>query len=375
MDSFASVIARHEWENVSSLIDTAVDADVTSAIAGEGTAPERIAALLSAAADRRLEELAREANRITRMRFGNVMQLYAPLYLSNECTNTCRYCGFNVQNPVARLTLSLDQALAEARAIRAAGFRHVLLLTGEDRRAMPVTRLADTVRALHEIFSSLSIEVYPMDTGEYAALAAAGVDGLTLYQETYHAPTYAAMHPAGRKRDYRNRIEAPDRGGAAGLRRIGVGALLGLAPWRCEGFFTALHAAWLARRYWRSMISISFPRIREAPGGFVPPCPVSDRDLVHLICVMRILLPDAGLLLSTREPAALRDHIAPLGITMMSAGSRTEPGGYTGVGKAAEQFSIEDRRSPAEIAAALSAMGFDPVWKDWDREFTAASPR
>jgi 2-iminoacetate synthase len=215
----------------------------------------------------------------------------------------------------------------------------------------------------------VSLEVYPMKTDEYRHMSRCGIDGLTLYQETYNRETYSEVHPAGKKKDFLWRLTGPDRGGKAGFRKIGIAPLLGLADWRIEGFFTALHALYLSKTYWKSHIQISFPRLRTAPGGFHPPVEISDHALTHLICAMRIILPDAGLVLSTREPEYIRDNVMSLGITMMSAGSRTEPGGYTHPGQADNQFSIEDRRSPEEMCQAIRGHGLDPVWKDWDRDF------
>jgi len=303
------------------------------------------------------------------MKFGNTIQLFAPLYISNECENSCLYCGFNAANNIKRMTLDDDEVLKEAEIIHSRGFRHILLLTGESRKTVPVQRIASTGKMLHGKFASISIEVYPMETGEYRLMAVSGIDGLTLYQETYNRDVYAAVHPAGKKKDFAWRLNAPDRGGTAGFRKLGIGALLGLADWRVDGFFTALHAMYLAKKYWRSFIQISFPRIREAPGSFVPEHTLSDRDLTHLICAMRIILPEAGFTLSTRESPLFRDNIIPLGITVMSAGSKTNPGGYSGTKISDGQFCTADTRSPIEIAAVLRNKGFDPVWKDWDRNF------
>jgi 2-iminoacetate synthase len=348
---------------------TRFDVERVLSKAMHGDIIEEFLPLFSPAADDYLEKMARVSYAITRRRFGNIIQLYAPLYISNECSNSCLYCGFNIHNSIKRTTLSPEETLKEADILYREGFRHILLVSGEHRAKLPVDALAAIALRIHGIFSSVSIEVYPMKEEEYSLMAASGVDGLTLYQETYDRDVYAAVHPAGPKRDFDWRLLAPDRGGRAGLRKIGIGALLGLADWRLDGFFTALHARYLTETYWRSQIQVSFPRLRHAEGDFATPHPVSDRDLVHLICAMRIILPDAGLVLSTREPATLRDHLMPLGITMMSAGSRTEPGGYSNPEGAGKQFEIEDRRSPDEVVKTIAARGFDPVWKDWDRTF------
>lgn len=371
MKDFIEVFSSYDHHRVRDAICNSTRAEVQQALGkvAAGDAITNIAALLSPAADEFLEEMARLSYAITRRRFGNIIQLYAPLYISNECSNSCLYCGFNITNTIERTTLSSEETLQEAEILYREGFRHILLVSGEHRGKLPVDALAEIALRIHHKFSSVSIEVYPMKEEEYTLMAASGVDGLTLYQETYDRDVYAAVHPSGPKRDFGWRLQAPDRGCRAGLRKLGVGSLLGLSDWRMDGFFTALHARYLTETYWRSQIQVSFPRLRHAEGDFATPHPVSDRDLVHLICAMRLILPDAGLVLSTREPAELRDHLIPLGITMMSAGSRTEPGGYSNPEGAGKQFEIEDRRSPREVAESIARHGFDPVWKDWDRSF------
>jgi len=366
---FDELYAHHTWETVKELIYGCNEQDVQHALSAESLSPEEMAALFSPASDPFLETMAVKSSHITRMRFGNIIQLYAPLYISNECTNSCVYCGFNRNNDIKRMTLTLDQVVDEANLLYERGFRHVLLLTGEHRKAVPVSFLGEIAAHIHRKFASVSIEVYPMETDEYRYMSQRGIDGLTLYQETYNREIYSEVHPAGKKKDFLWRLTGPDRGGMAGFRKIGIAPLLGLADWRVEGYFTALHALYLSKTYWRSHIQISFPRLRKAPGGFHPPVEISDYALTHLICVMRIILPDAGLVLSTREPEYIRDNVMSLGITMMSAGSRTEPGGYTRPGLADNQFSIEDSRSPEEMCRVIRGHGLDPVWKDWDRDF------
>jgi len=343
--------------------------DVERALASEHLRSADFMALLSPAARAYLEPMAQKAHRLTQQRFGKTIQLYAPLYISNECSNGCLYCGFNAANKVARRTLALDEVEAEARILRDRGFRHVLLLTGEAPRAVDNALLAAAVRRIRPLFSSIGLEVYPMEEAGYRQMIAAGVDSLTIYQETYDRELYDRLHPFGRKKDFDWRLTTPDRGGAAGLRSIGIGALLGLSDWRTEGFFVGLHARHLARTHWRSKISVSFPRMRPADGGFQPPAPVSDSALVQLICALRLLIPDAGLTLSTRESADLRDHLLPLGITQLSAGSSTAPGGYAQKADGSEQFVIDDDRDANQICAMLRGQGYEPVWKDWDGAF------
>ena len=331
---------------------------------------EGFASLLSPGIrDAQLEQLALKARRLTWQRFGRTIQLYAPLYLSNECTNGCRYCGFSADNELPRRTLSLDAIQENARFLRDQGFRHLLLLTGEAPDVAGIDYLVAAVRRVRSLCGSVAIEVFPMDKEGYARMVAAGVDGLTLYQETYEPELYGELHPYGQKSDYRFRLRAPEAAGEAGLRRIGIGALLGLGDCLTDVFYTGLHARYLTRRFWRTQVTISFPRLRPAAGGFQPRTPVSDRQLAQFICALRLLCPDAGLILSTRESAALRDNLLPLGITQMSAGSCTAPGGYVDGDRSTEQFAIDDDRPPAQIVALLRAKGYDPVFKDWDRAF------
>jgi 2-iminoacetate synthase len=290
----------------------------------------------------------------TVQRFGRVIQMYAPLYVSSECTNSCVYCGFNRNNAIERDTLTIHEVISEAETLHNQGFRHLLLVSGESPRHVHLDYLTEISKTLRPMFSSLSIEVYPMDVESYSTLVAAGVDGLTIYQETYHPGRYKEVHPAGRKRDYGWRLDTPDRGGQAGIRRLNIGVLLGLSDWRVEAAFMALHADYLARRYWRSHVSVSFPRLRPAAGGYEPACPVSDAHMIQLMCALRLWMPEAGLVISTREPAELRDNLVPLGVTQMSAGSKT---------------ALSDHRSPGEVVRMIASRGYEPVWKDWDQAF------
>ncbi len=354
------------------------------------------AALLSPAAAERLELLCARSQALTRQRFGRVIRLFAPLYLSNECINNCAYCGFSRDNPILRVTLSVPEVVREARALVDQGFRNLLLVAGEHPKFVSNGYLRDCTAALHEFVPSLSLEVGPMETAEYQPIVRAGAEGLVVYQETYDRPAYATLHTAGPKRDFDWRLACPERAYAAGFRRIGIGALHGLADWRYEALATAAHAAWLMRHCWKSMLTISLPRLRPCAGEFQPITRLGDRELVQLIAALRLFLPDVGLVLSTREPARLRDGLFPLGITHASAGSHTEPGGYTGAGRdnvhqtvrgrivevsdasnsslarpgrataATGQFEIADERSPEEIASLLRRLGYEPVWKDWD---------
>jgi 2-iminoacetate synthase len=326
------------------------------------------AVLLSPAAGGRLEELAQLAHATTIRRFGPTVRLYAPLYLSNECVSVCTYCGFSAGNDIRRRTLSVDEVVAEAAVLRAQGFRHLLLVAGEHARVVSKNYLVECVEALAHTVPQLSAEVQVWDTETYRRLVRAGCDGLTVFQETYDPSTYAAVHLKGKKRNYVWRLAAPDRGAQAGMRRLGIGALLGLhRDWRTDAIALAAHARALTKRWWRCEVTIALPRLRPAAGGFQPADPITDAEFVQLLCALRIALPDVGINLSTRESPNLRDALVRLGVTTMSAGSHTEPGGYASVSDAEPQFEIADTRSPNEIASVLRAAGYDAVWKDWQR--------
>ncbi len=352
----------------------------------------RFVSLLEPNDKAQFERMAQEARELTRQNFGRTMRMFAPLYLSNECINSCRYCGFSRDNPILRVTLTVEQVVAEARYLAAQGFRQVLLVAGEHPKFVNEGYLVECVRALRPLFSSISLELGPMETAEYQPLVKAGAEGLVVYQETYDRSVYAAMHTSGPKRDFNWRLDCPERAYAAGFRRIGIGALFGLASWRPEAIALAAHLEYLLRRCWQSDLTVSLPRLRPAAGEFVPPFSLGDRALAQLICAFRICFPQVGIVLSTREAAPLRDVLVSLGVTMMSSGSHTEPGGYTGQGRGAvhqtirgrilppdesmdsiatSQFEISDERSPAEVANVLRRRGFEPVWKDWDQVLAA----
>jgi 2-iminoacetate synthase len=367
--------------------------------------------LISPAASEFLETLARRSHQLTQQRFGKVIRLFAPLYLSNECVSNCQYCGFSRDNPILRVTLSLDEVKQEADVLRERGFRNILLVAGEHPKFVSNNYLRDCIAALHFDWPGISLEVGPLETADYRPLVTAGADGLVVYQETYDRGVYAEMHTAGPKRNFDWRLETPERAYAAGFRRLGISPLYGLADWRYEAICAAAHADYLLRNCWKAALTISLPRLRPCAGEFQPLTRMSDRDLAQLVCAFRILFPDVGLVLSTREPAKLRDGLIPLGITLMSAGSHTEPGGYTGAGReklhqtvrgrivepgapvspklrmssegasewapsgnvrhATGQFDIADERPPQEVADLIRRLGYEPVWKDWDVALTA----
>ena len=356
----------------------------------------RMESLLRPADGAQLEAMAAEAEKLTRQNFGRTMRLFAPLYLSNECVNICKYCGFSRDNPILRVTLGLDQVAAEARHLYEEGFRNVLLVAGEHPKLVAPDYLARCVERLRDFIPAVSLEVGPMETEEYEPIVRAGAEGLVVYQETYQRDLYAELHVAGPKKDFDWRLDCAERAYAAGFRRLGVGALFGLAPWREEALVLAAHIDHLLRYCWKASVTVSLPRLRPAAGEFQPREEFSDRALVQVILALRLCFPQVGIVLSTRENAALRDQLARLGVTMMSAGSHTEPGGYTGAGSeslhqttrgkvvpvipsegehlvATEQFSIADERSPRVMAARLRELGLEPVWKDWDAGLGEAS--
>lgn len=372
---FGEIHASHPWETTRERILARTDAEVRRALArAEAGACDLgdMEALLSPAAAPHLERMARLSHERTVRRFGRTIQLFAPAYLSNECQNVCTYCGYSAGNKVPRRTLTPAEILREAGELRRLGIDHALLLTGESNK-VGVDYLESALGLLRPHFSSLSLEVQPLETEDYRRLRRQGLNAVLVYQETYHAEAYRTHHPKGRKSDFAWRLDAPDRVGAAGVHRIGLGALLGLEDWRTECLFTAMHLSWLERRHWRSRFSVSFPRLRPHEGDLAPKVEMTDRDLVQAICAFRLLNGEVELNLSTRESPRFRDHAFRLGVTSMSAGSRTNPGGYAeGADASLEQFATEDKRSPAEVAAMLRAAGYEPVWKDWDASYDRA---
>ncbi|MDH4202284.1 MAG: 2-iminoacetate synthase ThiH [Phycisphaerae bacterium] len=360
---------RKRWTDIlNSVTDQDVERELS--ISAGKFSPERLAVLVSPAAEDYLEQMAQQARQLTIQRFGRTIQLYAPLYVSNVCINRCKYCGYNESIDVPRTRLTIEQALADADVIAAEGFRHLLLVSGEDKKFVSTDYLCELAGKLRAKFSSLSIEIYPMTQAEYSSVLSAGIDGVTLYQETYDRDVYAEYHLAGPKADYDSRLEAPDRFASAGMRRIGLGVLLGLADWRTETLAMAQHAEYLMKKYWRSQVSFSFPRIRPATNIQSQwPHLVSDANMVQMMLALRLCFADAGIVLSTRENAAFRDHLMNLCVTRLSAGSKTNPGGYGSEKDAAEQFQIADDRTPHEVAEMIRSKGYEAVWKDWDVSF------
>ena len=367
--TFYDEISRYNWDDITKKIYASKPADVERALAeGGNVSLDDFAALVSPAAENYLEAIAQKSAEITRRRFGKVIQLYTPLYLSNYCSNRCIYCGFNCGNKIKRTVLSQEQIAIEAEAIRKHPFEHILLVTGEAPAKAGVEYLGESITTMKRYFSQTSIEVQPLDTDDYRYLMDKGLHSVYVYQETYNEKNYPLYHLAGKKRDYRYRLETPDRLGEAGVYKIGVANLIGLEEWRTDAFFTALHTRYLENKYWRTKCSISFPRLRPFVGeGFQPNYPANERQLLQLICAYRLLSEDVEISLSTRESPYFRDNVMTLGITTLSAGSKTAPGGYSDYdkNKELEQFSVNDDRSVDDVVRSVKAHGMEAVWKDW----------
>jgi 2-iminoacetate synthase len=373
--SFLEQFNTYRWERVSESIYSKTESDVKEALGKPSgrLGLEDFNALISPAAAPYLEEMAQRSHQLTVERFGRVQQLYAPMYLSNVCSNVCTYCGFSATNRIPRKILNDAEIVEEYRAIKAMGFDHILLVTGEANRQVGLEYLKNAFRLAREYFSSISMEVQPLEQFAYEELVPSGLSSVLVYQETYHRSAYADYHLSGMKRDFDYRLDTPDRLGRAGVKKIGLGALYGLDDWRTDTFFVALHLKYLERKYWKTRYSVSFPRIRPHEGDLHPKSIMTDRDLVQVICAYRLLCQELELSLSTRERPSFRDHAIRLGITTMSAGSKTNPGGYRVDPKSLEQFEISDERSPAEVAVMLRSNGYEPVWKDWDSTYDGFS--
>ena len=408
METFYDVQARYDWETVRKQIYACTPADVERALEKERITMDDFAALVSPAAAGYMKEMAAKSYAVTRRRFGNVIQMYVPLYLSNFCSNQCVYCGFNCSNKIHRVVLNEDEIRREAEAIRRKyKFQHILLVTGESPAKASVEYMGRAIEIMKEYFSQVSLEVQPLEADEYRYLMDRGLHAVYVYQETYNEARYPVYHLKGKKRNFRYRLETPDRLGEAGMYKIGLGNLIGLEDWRTEAFFMSLHLRYLETpdrlgeagmykiglgnligledwrteaffmslhlryletQYWQSKYCFAFPRLRPyaGEGAFNPNYPAGEKELLQLICAYRLLSEDLELSISTRESSVYRDKIMPFGVTTMSAGSKTMPGGYADEDDTElEQFAINDDRTPAQVEAAVRAKGFDPVWKDW----------
>ncbi len=354
------------WDSIKESIYAKNADDVRVALQKSKRSLEDFKALISPAALPFLETMAQLSYKLTQKRFGKTIQLYAPLYLSNECQNICTYCGFSYDNKLKRKTLTSLEIMQEAMYLKEQGFKHVLLVTGEANKTVGVDYIKNAIALLKPHFAQVSIEVQPMETEEYELLIEAGLHAVLVYQETYHKADYKIHHTKGKKSNFNYRLATPDRLGKAGIHKIGLGVLIGLEDWRTDSFFTAMHLSYLEKTYWQTKYSISFPRLRPAEGLIEPKVAMADKELVQLICAWRIFNEEAELSISTRENETFRDNIIQLGITSMSAGSKTNPGGYVTEVESLEQFEIDDSRSPAEIVQIVHGKGYKAVWKDWE---------
>jgi 2-iminoacetate synthase len=370
MTNFKDTFDLYDWNTLEKEIYAVSAADVQNVLSKNKITLDDFKVLISPAAKPFIEHMAQRSHALTKKRFGNTIQMYIPMYLSNECQNICTYCGFSMTNKIRRKTLSDKEILGEVSHIKNLGYDHILLVTGEANKTVGVDYLKHAIQLIREHFSNISIEVQPLDQDEYETLIEAGLYAVLVYQETYHKATYKTHHPKGKKSNFDYRLDTPDRLGKAGIHKIGLGALFGLEDWRVDSFYTALHLKYLQKTYWKTKYSMSFPRLRPHQGDVQPKVEMTDSDLVQLICAYRLLDEDVELSMSTRESKTFRNHIINLGITSISAESKTNPGGYTVDPQSLEQFEISDERSTEEIKQMIQSQGYEVVWKDWDKSFS-----
>ena len=371
---FSDELLKIDWDETTHKIATKTDMDVRRALAKSHCDVEDFMALISPAAEPYLEVMARLSQKYTQERFGKTMSMFIPLYITNSCTNSCVYCGFHRENPMARTILTIDQCEDEYKAIkRIAPFENLLIVTGENPGVAGPKYLADALDRAKPYFSNLKIEVMPLKAEEYEMLTHHGLNGVICFQETYNRKNYKLYHPHGMKSHFEWRCYGFDRMGQAGVHSIGMGALLGLEKeWKTDVTMLAYHLRYLQKHYWRTKYSVNFPRMRPAQNeGFQPNCFVNDRELAQVTFAMRIFDHDVDISYSTREPAFIRNNMCTLGVTTMSAESRVNPGGYYTYPEALEQFSVSDNRKVDEIIRSLKERGIEPVWKDWDASFDA----
>lgn len=368
---FSDYLAKHyDWDETTARIRAMTAADVERALAKERLSDTDFMALISPAASPYIEQMARRSRAITEQRFGKTVSIFIPMYITNSCTNSCVYCGFNRHNKIPRVILTPEQIEAECKAIKAMGpFENLLIVTGENPLAAGTDYIEKALQVCRPYFSNLTIEVMPLSAEDYERLTHSGLNGVICFQETYNRARYKVYHPAGMKSKFEWRCDGFDRMGMAGVHKIGMGVLIGLEDWRTDVTMMARHLLYLRKNYWKTKYSVNFPRMRPSESGFQPNVVMSDRELAQLTFAFRIFDPDVDISYSTRENHAFRNNMATLGVTTMSAGSKTDPGGYATYPDSLEQFAISDPTSPAAIAADLRALGREPVWKDWDRIF------
>lgn len=365
MSTFKSIFEQYDWNDIQSKIYACNAQQVERALAKTKRNLDDFLALISPAALPYLEQMAQLSHSLTKKRFGKTIQMYAPMYLSNECQNICTYCGFSLDNKIKRKTLLDWEIKVEVKALKKLGFDHVLLVTGEANYTVNINYFLNAIEQIKNDFSIISVEVQPLSQEEYVRLHDVGVYSVLVYQETYHQEVYKKYHTKGKKSNFDYRLDTPDRIGKAGIHKIGLGILLGLEDWRTDSFFNAVHLDYLQKTYWQTKYSVSFPRLRPAEGIIEPNFIMDDKDLVQLICAYRLWNEDLEISISTRENEKFRNNIVALGTTSMSAGSKTNPGGYAVDLQSLEQFEISDERSVTEIAQMITQNGYEPVWKDW----------
>lgn len=363
--SFFDELIRFDGFNFPSFLENVSMQDVERVLLKESLDELDFLSLLSQTASGFIEQLARRAHDSTLANFGRVIFLYVPLYVSNYCDNDCLYCGFKHSNVIQRRKLSVNEVEREAREIAKSGIRHVLILTGESKDMSRISYIKECIQAVSRYFTSIGIEIYPLTEDEYALLIAAGADGLTIYQETYDKYLYSTLHSHGPKADYHFRLDAPQRAAEARMRQVNIGALLGLGEFQKDVFFTGLHGRWLQNNYPEIELGVSFPRMQSHAGGFVCAHPLTDRELVQSVIAVRLFLPRAGIAISTRENSALRRNLIGLGVTRMSAGSRTQVGGYALAATKEGQFEIADTSSADKVKEMIAQKGYQPACKDW----------
>ena len=367
---FSEELEKYSWDDITACINSKQSRDVEIALGKEHLTIDDFMALVSPAAAPYLEPMAALSRRYTQERFGKTIQMYVPLYITNSCNNFCVYCGFNHNNPIARIILTEEEIENECKAIRKLGpFENLLIVTGENPRDAGVDYLERALQVARPYFANLTIEVMPLKSEDYYRLTKSGLNGVVCFQETYHKDRYKLYHPKGMKSIFEWRVNGFDRMGQAGVHKIGMGVLIGLEPWRTDVTMMAIHLQYLRKHYWQTKYSVNFPRMRPSEGHFQPNVVMSDRELAQLILAFRIFDHDVDISVSTRENPNFRNHIATLGATSMSAGSKTDPGGYATYPQALEQFAVSDERTPAEVEQAIKSMGYEVVWKDWDKIF------
>ena len=367
---FSDELKKYDWDDTTDFILSRNASHVRAALRKDHLSIEDFMALVSPAAAPFLEEMAQLSHRYTLERFGKTISMYIPMYVSNACTNHCVYCGFNHSNPLERVTLTMDQVKAECEAIRRLGpFENLLIVSGEFPTLNGVDYLEEVLHVCRPYFNNLTIEVMPMKTENYARLVKSGLNGVVCFQETYNAANYRNYHPKGMKSIFDWRVNGFDRMGQAGVHKIGMGVLIGLEDWRTDLTMLARHLRYLRKNYWRTRYSVNFPRMCPAEGGYQPKVVMTDRELAQVTFAFRIFDHDVDISYSTREDPAFRANMMKLGVTSMSAGSKTEPGGYVSTPDALEQFEVSDPRSPEAVAADIRRLGYEAVWKDWDKVF------